>query len=127
MKKPAELVLDGNDKAFVETSVNGAINRNIIKALVYLASVDEATGRDIELGTSLSQPEVSIAMGELRDQGWTLEREVKSESGHSPVKCYKLAAGIKDIIRLLEERKCEDAQVHRENIRKLRPLSDNLK
>ena len=127
MKKLTVPVLDEKDKEFVETLVNVGLKRNVAKTLVYLANVDETISRDIELGADLRQPEVSIVMRELRDQGWVDEREIKKEGKGRPLKCYKLATGITDIISMLEERKREEAQVHLENIQKLRSLSDKLK
>jgi predicted transcriptional regulator len=127
MKKLSVPVLDEKDNEFVETLVNVGLNRNVAKTLVYLANVDETITRDIERGSNLRQPEVSIVMHELRDHNWVEEHEIKKECKGRPLKSYKLATSIPDIISMLEERKREEAQVHLENIQKLRSLSDKLK
>jgi predicted transcriptional regulator len=45
--------------------------------LVYLSNVEEATSQDLEIGSELRQPEVSIAMCEFKRLGWIDEREVR--------------------------------------------------
>ncbi len=127
MKKLTVPVLDDKDKEFVESLVKVGLNRNISKTLVYLANVEETLSRDIEIGANLRQPEVSLVMRELRNQGWVGEREIKKEGKGRPVKCYKLSVSIADIISSLEERKQKEAHAHLKNIEKLRLLSDKIK
>ena len=54
-------------------------SKNVAKMLVFLANAPEATSRDLERGTDMRQPEVSIAIKYLTDQGWIKSREVPSE------------------------------------------------
>lgn len=51
------------------------LKRNVAKVLTYLAGVEEATSREIEMGSDLRQPEVSIAMREIRKLDWISERD----------------------------------------------------
>lgn len=127
MKKLTVPVLDDKDKEFVESLVKVGLNRNTSKTLVYLANVDETVSRDIEIGANLRQPEVSLVMHELRNQGWVGEREIKKEGKGRPVKCYKLSVGIESIISALEESKRKEAQASLKNIEKLRMLSDKIR
>ena len=127
MKKLTVPVLDDKDGEFVESLVKIGLGRNVAKTLVYLANVDETISRDIELGSGLRQPEVSLVMRELREEGWVKEREIKKEGKGRPLKCYKLAIGIAGIITSLEERKQKEAQDHIKHIQKLKSLTDNLK
>lgn len=48
------------------------IKKNAAKVLVFLANSSEATSHAIERGTDLRQPEVSLAMRYLMDQGWIM-------------------------------------------------------
>jgi predicted transcriptional regulator len=54
------------------------LKRNVAKVLTYLAGVSEATSREIEMGSDLRQPEVSIAMREIRKLDWISERDEKN-------------------------------------------------
>jgi predicted transcriptional regulator len=74
-----------------------------VKVLVSLANIPEATSRAIERGTDLRQPEVSIAIHYLMDQGWITSRESKAESRGRPVKIYELAKPVIDLMDRIEK------------------------
>jgi len=95
----------------------------LAKALVYLANVNESVSRNIELGAGLRQPEVSIAMRELRERGWIEEWEQKKEGKGRPLKCYRLSVELCDIIDHLDDSRKRDAQQDEETITTLRSLS----
>jgi predicted transcriptional regulator len=45
--------------------------------LAYLNNGDEATSDELETGTGLRQPEVSIVMRQLKEHDWINERDDK--------------------------------------------------
>jgi predicted transcriptional regulator len=67
-------VLDDEDREFADILRSLGMQRNTAILITYLASAGEATSREIELGASLRQPEVSIAMRDLRGKNWVGER-----------------------------------------------------
>ena len=79
------------EEEFANLLIETGTKKNVAKVLVFLANIPEATSRVIERGTDLRQPEVSIAMHYLTDQGWIRIRESKAESKGRPVKIYELA------------------------------------
>ena len=58
------------EEEFANLLIEIGTKKNVAKVLVFLANIPEATSRAIERGTDLRQPEVSIAMRFLMDQGW---------------------------------------------------------
>lgn len=122
-------VLDEKDEEFANILTDIGLKRIVAKALVYLANVDEATTRRIEMGAGLRQPEVSIAMRKLMEENWADVREIKKGGKGRPLKCYKLAVPVQDIISNLEDMKRMQAENDLKNIRKLLELSssDTLK
>jgi len=80
------------EEEFVKLLIDVGTKQSIAKVLVFLANTPEATSRDIERGTDLRQPEVSIAMRYLTSQNWIKSRESKGESKGRPLKIYVLAA-----------------------------------
>jgi len=66
--------------------------------LAYLQQVKEVTSNELELGTNLRQPEVSIAMKHLNEYDWINEREEKKPGKGRPYKIYSLKVGFNDII-----------------------------
>lgn len=118
-------VFDEKDLEFIEILRNLNISRNVASTLAYLSSVEEATSKDLEMGSELRQPEVSIAMRELRSFGWIDEREIKKEGKGRPMKIYKLAVPIPEIVIHLEKQTMHETQKAMENIEKLKNLQLN--
>ena len=67
MRESTVKILDDKDMEFVETLRSLGVPRNVATLITFLANVDEASSREIEMGSDLRQPEVSIAMRTLRD------------------------------------------------------------
>jgi predicted transcriptional regulator len=91
--------------------------------ITYLANTDEVTSREIEMGTNLRQPEVSIGMRTLRQNNWVTEREVKAEGKGRPMKIYKLGVPIEEIIKHYEEEKNSEAAKTMQAIQKLKDIA----
>jgi len=108
------------EEEFATILTDLGMKRNVAKVLVYLANTDEATSRNIERGTDLRQPEVSIAMGYLLEKKWVTCRESKSESKGRPVKIYKLSWDIGEIMDGIEKEKKKEATNQLNLIKKLR-------
>jgi predicted transcriptional regulator len=89
MKSLSVNVLDRADEEFADTLIELGLKRNVAKVLTYLKNVKEVTSRDLEMGSDLRQPEVSIAMRELEELGWIAEREEKKPGKGRPYKDRK--------------------------------------
>ncbi|MCX8207103.1 MAG: ArsR family transcriptional regulator [Methanothrix sp.] len=98
------------------------LRRNVAKVLTYLAGVVEATSRDIETNSDLRQPEVSIAMRELRELGWISERDEKNPGKGRPYRIYRLEKSIDEIIKYLEDQKLQDIERTMRQIERLKEL-----
>jgi predicted transcriptional regulator len=99
------------EEEFANLLIEIGMKKNIAKVLVFLASTPEATSRAIERGIDLRQPEVSIAMKYLMDQGWIRSRVNPSERKGRPMKIYELAkltTVIMDNIEKEKEKKAND-------------------
>jgi predicted transcriptional regulator len=106
MRQFSVKVLDDNDREFVEVLRELGIPRNVASMITYLANVDEATSREIEIGSSLRQPEVSIAMRTLRTHNWVEEREIKKDGKGRPMKVYKLNITLPNKSSISKTRRC---------------------
>jgi predicted transcriptional regulator len=116
-------VLDENDQELVEALEAVGVRRNVATIIVYLKDLDETTTRDIEKGSGLRQPEVSIAMRVLREKGWIAEREVKGGGKGRPMRLYKLTVPIDDLIGYYEEMKRNESSRAMQSIQKLKEIS----
>jgi predicted transcriptional regulator len=101
------------------------LKRNVAKVLTYLAGVDEATSREIEIGSDLRQPEVSIAMREIRKLDWITERDEKHPGKGRPYRIYKLNKSLPEIINYLEKEKEKESEMIMRQIEKLKSLKSN--
>lgn len=106
--------------------INTGMQKNTAICLVFIASRDETKSREIENATRLRQPEVSIAMQDLRENDWIEKRNIKKGGKGRPVHSYKLAKPIDDIldeIELKEENKIEEI---RENLNQIKELFESI-
>jgi predicted transcriptional regulator len=122
MRESTVKILDDKDMEFVETLRSLDVPRNVATLITFLANVEEASSREIEMGSDLRQPEVSIAMRTLRDNQWIEEKEIKREGKGRPMKVYSLRANIDGIIRHFEEEKLHESAQAMESIQRLKQL-----
>lgn len=123
VKQSTVKVLDEKDMEFVDALRNLRVPRSVATLITFLAGADEATSREIEVGTSMRQPEVSIGMRALRNQNWIEEHEVKREGKGRPTKVYKLTVPIDKIIQHYEEQKSQEAAQTMQAIQRLKDMA----
>ena len=91
------------DETLVELLVNTGLPKNVAKTLTFLRKKEETTSVEIEVSTALRQPEVSIAMQELRRRKWVNKRDIKKEGKGRPVHAYRLSIPFEKILEALEK------------------------
>ena len=123
MKQTSIRVLDERDLEFIEALRKLKVTRNVATLITYLANANEATSREIEVGTNLRQPEVSISMRSLRQNKWVEEREIKAEGKGRPMKVYKLGVPLESIITFYEEEANRESTQTMMSIQKLKELT----
>jgi predicted transcriptional regulator len=116
-------VLDEKDLEFIDALRSLNVPRNVAGLITYLANTNEATSRQIETGTNLRQPEVSIAMRTLRQNNWIDERDFKAEGKGRPMKIYKLRVPIEKIIQHYEVEKNSEAAKTMQAIQRLKDIA----
>ena len=110
---------------FASILMKVGLKRNVAKVLTYLAGVAEATSREIEIGSDLRQPEVSIAMREIRKLEWIVERDEKNPGKGRPYRIYKLNRSLPEIVDYLESEKSKESERVMRQIEKLKSLRTN--
>ncbi len=103
VKNMGERGFSKKDEALVDLLMNTGMPKNVAKTLVFLRKKEETTSVEIEISTALRQPEVSIAMQELRRRKWVMKRDIKKEGKGRPVHAYKLSIPFDKIIEALEK------------------------
>ena len=115
--------MDEKDLEFVEALRSINVTRNVAAMITYLANTDEVTSREIEMGTDLRQPEVSIGMRTLRNINWIEERDVKVGGKGRPMRVYKLGVPLEEIIKHYEEEKNKETAKSMQAIQKLKDIT----
>ena len=107
---------------FVEVMRSLKVPKGVASIITYLANTSETTSREIEIGTGLRQPEVSVGMRTLHENNWINERDVRNEGKGRPRKVYSLRVPIDEIIKHYEEEKSRESAVAMEAIQKLKEI-----
>ncbi|HEX9908859.1 MAG TPA: ArsR family transcriptional regulator [Thermoplasmata archaeon] len=115
--------LTKKDETLVELLMRTGLSKNIAKTLVFLRKKEETTSVEIESATSLRQPEVSIAMQELRRRKWVSKRDIKKEGKGRPVHSNKLATPFEKIVEIIETEERKRIEMIEDTIKQLKELA----
>ena len=127
MKRTRAMVLDEDDERAVDLFTDHGMPRNLAKTLVYLSQCDECRSAEVEQGADLRQPEVSVAMQELRKRGWARKRDLKKKGKGRPVHVYKLTKTLPTILETFEQEKMRQVENIRQNLEDLQDLINSYK
>jgi len=108
------------EEEFVDLLIDIGTKKNVAKLLVFLANVPLASSREIEQGTDMRQPEVSIAMKYLLDRGWINVQAEPGEHKGRLKKIYTLAVPMQKIMDRIEKEKSQEAKDQLARIKKMR-------
>ena len=122
MKRKRSFVLDDKDAKVVELFTDLGMPKNLAKTLMYISQVEECRSADVEQGADLRQPEVSVAMQELRRRGWAKKRDIKKKGKGRPVHLYKLTQDLNNILKSFEKEKLKEIENIREDLTQLNKL-----
>ncbi len=122
MKRKNSLVLDEKDEKVVQIFTELGMPKNLAKTLLYIYQVDECRSGDIEQGTNLRQPEVSVAMQELRRRGWVTKKDLKKKGKGRPVHIYKPTTHLSEILKTFGQEKLKEVERIKNDISELKNL-----
>jgi predicted transcriptional regulator len=108
------------EEEFANLLIEIGVRKNVARILVFFANTPEATSREIERGIDIRQPEASIAIKYLTEQGWIKSREIPSDGKGRPQKKYSLSVPVKKIITIIEKTKKEETNNQLNLVRKMR-------
>ena len=122
MKRKRSFVLDEKDDKAVQLFAELGMPKNLAKTLMYISQVDECRSAEVEQGADLRQPEVSVAMQELRRRGWAKKRDLKKKGKGRPVHIYKLTKPLPEILGSFEEEKMKQVETIKSDLTDLQGL-----
>ena len=122
MKAKNLFVLDEKDDKAVQLFTNLGMPRNLAKTIMYLSQIDECRSADVEQVANLRQPEVSVAMQELRRRGWVAKQDIKGKGKGRPVHVYKSMVQLSEIMKNIEQEKLGEFETVENNISELKNI-----
>jgi predicted transcriptional regulator len=125
MKQKNVYKLDSDDGKATQLFVNLGMPRNLAKTLLYISQFDECKCADVEQGTDMRQPEVSMAMQELRRKGWVKKRDLKKKGKGRPVHIYKPTTQLSEILNVFEQEKLKEIESFKNDISTLKNIIQN--
>jgi predicted transcriptional regulator len=127
MKHKRSFVLDEKDDKAVQLFSELGMPKNLAKTLMYISQVPECRSADVEQGADLRQPEVSVAMQEMRRRGWAKKRDLKKKGKGRPVHIYTLTKALPEIMKSFEKEKLKQVETIRTDLNDLSQLIKEYK
>ena len=118
-----EMRLSRLDNDVIDKLIFTGMSKNLAKTLVILSKRDETTSVQVEKATGLRQPEVSLAMQELRRRGWVTKRDIKKEGKGRPVHAYRLSKSLSGIVSTIKSQENKKIERIVKNMNELRSLT----
>ena len=127
MKRKRSFVLDEKDERAVELFTDLGMPRNLAKTLMFISQVDECKSSEVEQGADLRQPEVSVAMQEMRRRGWAEKRDLKKKGKGRPVHIYTLTKKLPEILNTFEQEKMKQVETIKKDLTDLQSMIKEYK
>ncbi len=127
MKRKRSFVLDEKDERAVELFTDLGMPRNLAKTLMFISQVDECKSAEVEQGADLRQPEVSVAMQEMRRRGWAEKRDLKKKGKGRPVHIYTLTKKLPEILNTFEQEKMKQVETIKKDLTDLQSMIKEYK
>jgi len=125
MKQKNRFILDEKDEKAVKLFAGLGMAKNVAKTLMYISQFDECKCSDIEHGADLRQPEVSIALQEIRRRGWIEKRDLKQKGKGRPVHIYKPTTHLSEIMKDFEQEKLKKVETIKNDLSNLKNLIES--
>ncbi len=122
MKENTPYKLTQQDEKIVHIFTELGMPKNLAKTLTYISQVDECRSAEVEQGADLRQPEVSVAMQELRRRGWVAKQDLKGKGKGRPIHVYKPMVQLSEIMKNIEQEKLREFETVENNISELKNI-----
>ena len=126
MKQKDVFTLDKEDDKTVQLFNKLGMPKNLAKILICMSHFHECKCADVEQRADLRQPEVSIAMKELRRRGWIKKRDFKKEGKGRPIHIYKSNSNLLEILKTFEQEKLNEVENVKKDLSELKNIMLNI-
>ncbi|UCF13827.1 MAG: ArsR family transcriptional regulator [Thermoplasmatales archaeon] len=118
-------MLNVDDDKAIQLFVKLGMPENLAKTLMFVSQFDECRRVDVQQGTDMRQPEVSVAMQELRRRDWVKKRDLKKKAKGRPVHIYRPIVDLSDILKTVELEKLKEVDAVKNDLSELKNIIEN--
>jgi predicted transcriptional regulator len=119
IEKTIQLTTDKEEEC-IRLLAGTGMHTNAARVLVFFSMLKKATCHEIECGTGLRQPEVSVVLKYLANRGWIECRRNLPEKKGRPKKVWILALPFVRILDAIEKEKLHEMEISQETFRRIR-------
>lgn len=123
-KKNAYMLNENGDKA-IQLFVKLGMPENLAKTLIFVSQFDECRRVDVQQAIDMRQPEVSVAIQELRRRDWVKKRDLKKKAKGRPVHIYRPVVDLSDILKTFELEKLKEIEAVKNDLSELKNMINN--
>ena len=115
-----DIEYDGSEDQTITALLNAGMKRNSAKVLVFIALNSGTTSENVERAMRLRQPDVSVSVQELYENGWLGRVSVRGTGKGRPKYVYTLSKPFGAIIDEIAEKEKKKIADIESNLKKLR-------
>jgi len=127
MNQKTERAFTKDDETVIQLFSELGMPKNLAKTLIYISQAEHCRSQDIEEGIELLQPQVSIAIQELRKKGWVKKHDKKKKGKGRPVHHYQLTKPLPEILKIFEHEKINEIENIKKNFNELESILNEVK
>jgi len=117
--------MDEKDNEIVNILTRTRMTRNTAKVFVAIKELDSPNTKQIMQFTGIMQPQISVAVRQLIDMGYVESKTEQTENIGRPISYFSLWKSIDEIISDIEETVQRKIDAEKQNITRLRELTEN--
>jgi len=115
MKQKTGYNLTKQDENVIQLFADLGMPKNLAKTLLFISQLEDCRSQDIEQGVHLLQPQVSIAIQELRKKGWVKKYDKKKKGKGRPVHHYQLTKPLPELVKSFQNEKIIQIETIKKN------------
>jgi len=117
--------MDEKDNEIVNILTRTGMARNTAKVFVAIKELNNPNTKQIMQFTGIMQPQISVAVRQLIDMGYVESKTEQTENRGRPISYFSLRKTIDEIIFDIEETVQRKIDVEKQDIERLRELTEN--
>ncbi len=117
--------MDEQDNEIVNILTRTGMAKNTAKVFVAIKELDNPDTKQIMQFTGIMQPQISVAVRQLINMGYVESKTEQTENRGRPISYFSLKKSVDEIISDIEETVQKKIDTEKQNIERLKELTEN--